>query len=60
MQPDWQLGADKVYCDSDKFCFGITVSYDLHVIVVFVAEQSVSALMLAGVRVKLIVLMHSG
>ena len=36
MQPDWQLGADKVYCDSDKVCFGIIVSYDLYVIVMFV------------------------
>ena len=36
MKPNWQHIPDKVYHDSDKVCSGITVSHDLHMIMVFV------------------------
>ena len=43
MQPDWQLGADKLYDD-------------LHIIVVFVVSQPVSSLMVIAARMKLTLL----
>jgi len=36
VEPNWQLSADKMYHDSDKVCSGITVSHDLHMIMVSV------------------------
>jgi len=36
VEPNWQLTVDKIQHDSDNVCSGITVSHDLHMIMVSV------------------------